>query len=246
MMFTKRIWVWMLALIVSAVGAGAALAGGGLFITDYNITCSSATVTYTASVSGGADMATITVENLTTNQVLASAEDSPFGATVTLTFAPQPVGSVLMITVATYTTVSTTPEGCTGGLTTPSGDPAPPPRCPDGRLNYYDCEPLAIYPVQDEGRYGVEVWIVKAEDKGAGRFGFFVSAADLDALPENPDVPLLVAESEDGYARLYKLPSSELQFIVGPDFEGKTFVYRFADFPDGYPVVSTYTLTEAE
>ncbi len=247
-MSIKRLRFVLALLLVLVWGAGGVLAGqtGQLTITSFAITCSSATITYEATASNGSDFAIVTVENLTTNQVLATDENgSPFGATVTLTFPPQPVGSVLMITVETFMVVSTEPEGCTGDSGSNGGDPIP-PRCADGRLNYYDCEPLAIYPVMDEGSYGVQVWIVEAEQQGAGRFGFFVSSQDLDALPDNPEEPILVAESDDGFARFYKLPSGELQFVGGPDYEGKYFVFRFENFPNQYPEVSTYKLTDLE
>jgi hypothetical protein len=244
---SKRILWLVTPLLTLMVSVWVTVAGegqGDLFILSYNITCSSATVTYEATSSGGLDFAEVTVENLTSGQIIATVSEADvFGDTVTLTYPPQPVGSVLMITVSSFMTVSTAPEACTGETETNTGDPAQPPRCADGRLNYNDCEPLAIYPVNDEGSYGVQVYIVEAEDKGMGRFGFFVFSADLDALPDNPETPILVAESEDGFVRLFKLPSGELQFVGGPDYEGKYFVFRFTDFPTTYPQVSTFTLT---
>lgn len=212
-----------------------------LEILSFSITCTTARVTYEANSSGGFDFAEITVENLTTGNTVASTMDSPWDATVTLTYPAQPVGSVLIITVSTFTTVSSDAiavscvEGAAGSAV---------PVCPDGRLNAFDCEPVAIYPVFDEDSYGIEIWIVKADENGVGRFGFFVSSVDLDALPENPKEPILVAESEDGFVKLYKLPTGELQVNAGPDHEGKIFVFTLEDFPNVYPSVSTYKLAE--
>jgi hypothetical protein len=49
----------------------------------------------------------------------------------------------------------------------------------------------------------------------------------LAELPNYPDAPLEVASTNDGYVVLYKLPSGEYQATIGPDNEGKNFVYIF-------------------
>jgi hypothetical protein len=239
----KAFFQFLLLLVaLLAVSISPTLAGSGsLDILSFSITCTTARVTYEATDSGGSDFADITVENLTTKDVIASTTDSPWDATVTLTYPAQPVGSVLIITVSTFTSVSSdaVAVSCVGG-----GEGSAAPLCPDGRINEFDCEPVAIYPVRDEDRYGIEVWIIEAEEKGIGRFGFFVSSADLDALPDNPEAPILVAESKDGFAKLYKLPTGELQVNAGPDYEGKMFVFTLEDFPNTYPTVNTYKLAE--
>jgi LysM repeat protein len=73
------------------------------------------------------------------------------------------------------------------------------------------------------------------------RFGFFVSAPQLASLPRTQPHPTLrVAQSQDGFAVLYWLDSNEYQINAGPDFEGKTFVFRFAIFPNQTPIVETF------
>jgi hypothetical protein len=49
----------------------------------------------------------------------------------------------------------------------------------------------------------------------------------LSELPAYPDVPLEIASTDDGYVVLFKLPSGEYQVTIGPDNEGKNFVYIF-------------------
>jgi hypothetical protein len=49
----------------------------------------------------------------------------------------------------------------------------------------------------------------------------------LAELPANPDAPLEIASTNDGYVVFYKLPSGEYQTNIGPDNEGKIFVYVF-------------------
>jgi hypothetical protein len=111
--------------------------------------------------------------------------------------------------------------------------------CADGRINYMDCEPIAIYPKHREDGYGLEVWIV--DTSPVGRFGFYVSPAQLAALPDKPEQAIRIAESKDGFAALYKLSSGEYQVNAGPDFEGKVFVFRFSGLPPAaYPNVSTF------
>lgn len=201
------------------------------------IGCTSATVTYESEFSFGQDFADISIINATTSQVIATTTGSPFGDTVTLTYPAQPPGSFLFAEVSVgQANASSRPVAvsCT------EGEDGLRPYCPDGRINYRDCEPVAIYPVQDEDGVGILVYVVKREDKGVGEFGFFVSFAELNALPENPEEPILIAETDDGFAQLYKLPSGEYQVNAGPDDEGKVFEFRFSIIPGEYPEIETW------
>lgn len=66
----------------------------------------------------------------------------------------------------------------------------------------------------------------------------------LAALPANPDEPLEVASTNDRYVVLYKLPSGEYQTNIGPDTEGKIFVYVFEIDP--FQCVSRYQFTTTD
>ncbi len=83
----------------------------------------------------------------------------------------------------------------------------------------------AVYADED----GVTVYAI--DDKSVGKLALFVSAEELEALPENPDENLLVAQSEDGKFTLYKLTTGEYQVNMGPDAEGKTQVIIFDALP---------------
>jgi hypothetical protein len=159
------------------------------------------------------------------------------GLKATINLNPSLVSEGEIIAVESTDQCSTGPVSATAHGLYYAGGPTG-PLCDDGRINYNDCEPVAIYPVNDEGSHGIEVWIV--DTSPVGRFGFFVSAQDLDALPENPAAPIKIASSKDGFATLYKLPSGEYQVNAGPDKEGKTFIFRFDGLPPGeYPTVTT-------
>jgi hypothetical protein len=115
------------------------------------------------------------------------------------------------------------------------------PQCPDGRLNYNNCDKIAIYPVKDEGKFGLEIWIL--DKKIVPEFALFISAADLAALPDSPTRVLTVATSQDGLVTLYKHPNGDYQVNYGPDFEGKVFTFRFSGLPPAsYPEVTTFML----
>lgn len=129
----------------------------------------------------------------------------------------------------------------TGLYYLPTGEPAPRilPQCPDGRINYAHCDKIAIYPIKDEGSFGITVLIV--DKKVVPEFAIFVAAADLAALPETPDSILTVATSENGLVTLYKHPNGDYQVNYGPDFEGKVFTFRFSGIPaSSYPEVTTF------
>jgi hypothetical protein len=115
------------------------------------------------------------------------------------------------------------------------------PQCPDGRINYNNCDKIAIYPTADEGSFGIQVYVV--DHKTVPSFGLFVSAADLNALPANPDKVITIAQSKDGLVILYKHPNGDYQVNYGPDFEGKVFTFRFNSLPAvQYPEVTTFMI----
>jgi hypothetical protein len=127
----------------------------------------------------------------------------------------------------------------TGLFYTAGGAPRIRPECPDGRINYNNCDKIAIYPVKDEDSFGIQVYVV--DHKAVPEFVLFVSAADLDVLPANPDKVIVIAQSTNGLVVLYKHPNGDYQINYGPDFEGKVFTFRFSGLPaTSYPEVTTF------
>ncbi len=129
----------------------------------------------------------------------------------------------------------------TGVYYLPSGLPAARilPQCPDGRINYNHCDKIAIFPIKDEGSFGINILVV--DKKIVPEFAIFVPAADLAALPENPQTILTIATSQDGLVILYKHSNGDYQVNYGPDFEGKVFTFRFNGLPAAkYPEVTTF------
>ena len=127
------------------------------------------------------------------------------------------------------------------GLFYTSGGTGIRPQCPDGRINFNHCDKIAIFPIKDEDSFGIEVLIV--DKKVVPEFAIFVSAADLNALPTNPDKVIIVATSKNGLVTLYKHANGDYQVNYGPDYEGKVFTFRFNGLPaSAYPEVTTFLL----
>ncbi len=113
------------------------------------------------------------------------------------------------------------------------------PQCADGRINFNHCDKIAIFPIKDEGSFGLEVLIV--DKLIVPKFATFTSAQELDALPDEPENDILIAESDDGLVQFYKLRNGEYQVNYGPDYESKVFVFRWKGIPAAsYPVVETF------
>lgn len=226
----------LLMLLPAAVQAGQVVQN--LEILSFSVTCTSATVSYinNGETSFGSDFADVSLQNISNKTILGNTLGSPWGDTVTLNFPEQNTGDILEIVVEVG------PMQATARAIVPAcGEDAElleKSACADGRINFIACEPVAIYPVQDDGGWAMNVWIVERGDP-IGRPGFFVSAEDLAALPANPPAPILVAESEDGFTQLYWLPSNEYQVNAGPDYEGKVFAFRFKSFPGQLPTLTT-------
>lgn len=102
--------------------------------------------------------------------------------------------------------------------------------CDDGRINE-ECDIVAIYLIEDSDGIHMQVWYVLPNDGKNGQFAFMLYANELDALPDNPDEPILVASSTDSFVRLYWMPDNTYQINAGPDGEGKTRVFVFDTFP---------------
>jgi hypothetical protein len=110
--------------------------------------------------------------------------------------------------------------------------------CDDGRLNTA-CDLVAIYALEDFEGTHMQVWYVLPGDGSNGQFAFMLYQDELDALPDNPDEPMLIASSEDNFVNLYWLPDNSFMLTAGPDAEGKTRVFTFTTFPGE---ITSYTL----
>lgn len=205
-----------------------------------SFTCSSVTFSFSNDTNPFSwDFAHVRVTNLNTGTVIY--DDWPVGpygdkSPYTVNFPSQPSGSNLQLEVEVEpNTVSAT------GVCTATDNASPlggAPQCQDARINKYNCEPVAIYPVKTDAGYDLVVYKILPD--GQGQFSFSVSAADLAALPSHPDAPVLVAADPNGFASLYWLPSNEYQIVAGPDAEGKMFKFIFRNFPGEEPRLETY------
>jgi hypothetical protein len=238
MRLSKLVLILFIMGLVFPVNAGKLLTG--IDLTAASIGCSCTTITVNLDIGQGT--ATVTITNTTSGVGLASV---PLGASTpatgfvkTISYNPALVseGDLLLVTVSGGN-FSDQIRGFAPNCSEPS---APVPRfCDDGRININLCEPIAIYPTPDDSGVNMTVMIF---EHGApeSRFGFFVSAQQLANLPRTPHQTMKVAQSRDGFAVLYWLASNEFQINAGPDFEGKTFVFRFSVFPNQTPIVETF------
>lgn len=221
-----------------------------LVMESASFTCSSVTFSFSNDTNPlGWDEAIVTITNVSSGTNIYDSTGSflfsPYGdgSPYTATFLSQPAGSTLRLDVQVDTrTVSAT------GVCTDTGHPVPlvssggAPLCNDGRINRYNCQMVAIYPVKTDAGYDLAVYKIMPD--GHGQFSFSVSAHDLAALPSAPEFPLLVVTSPDGFASLYWLPSNEYQIIAGPDAEGKMFKFIFRQFPGEEPRLIAYMAGE--
>lgn len=152
-------------------------------------------------------------------------------------FGPVSGGSwvdwIIANSVVVDTATASEPEGgwpqC--GVLSPVGLPFNPQ---DGRLNPDAGATAAFYAPPDGS---LQVYGVDAQSHGYP--AIYVSPEEVAALPAAPEANLKIAESDDGKIALYKLTTGEYQLNVGPDFEGKVFVYIFAGDP--LALVKSYT-----
>lgn len=225
--------------------------------TNYPPTCSGdVDVTFDYASNGTVSFNySITVMGLTVpgNVTLPSTNGAVVRATRTFTIpAPVPAGTTLDVSVDGYGDVGYTTQLdsadiqwlCDQGYTAPSSAPAPsvsappvqvapPTPPPDGRLNIQSAD-VVLYP---NGSSGLDVYGVNAD--GSGFLVFSVSGAELAALPDCPATNTLIAANDPANPTiaLYKLTSCQYQLNVGPDQDGKVYVYIF----DTIPPTTIYT-----
>ena len=214
-----------------------------------SFTCSSVTFSFSNDSNPESwDFAIVRVTNLSTSTIIYYndaavdpwGDDSPY----IVDYAPQPTGSILELEIQVDTRNVSAQGVCTGSdFSSPLAPSGSTPQCQDERINKYNCEPVAIYPVKTDAGYDLVVYRITST--GQGLWLFSVSAPDLTALPSHPDTPLLVAADPNGFAELYWLPSNEYQIIAGPDAEGKMFKFIFRQFPGEEPRLITYMAGEA-
>jgi hypothetical protein len=245
--FNRQMLAGLLFMLFSLLGVPFALAGVAAPGLSVTITSNSACngVAFTVTNTSGGTLSTIDIsiwdgaKTIFSQTIsLANGTSQNFNVSFPTT---EPSGTTLVIRAQDSAIYDQVQYNCFGLLTLSGNTSAVPPSrlCDDGRINYNNCDKVAIYPVADEDSYGLEVWIV--DDGNTPSFGFFVSAARLDRLPDKPTHNIRIAISKDRRTALYKLTTGEYQVNYGPDAEGKVFVYTFSGLPPtDYPTVTTF------
>lgn len=96
-----------------------------------------------------------------------------------------------------------------------------------------------VDPLDDGG-----ISIVSYGVDGISPTSLYISPEDLAALPDEPGRNTLVDQTADGYVKIYKLTTGEYQANIGPDGEGKIFVYVFTFDP--VTCVSRYEMSVSD
>jgi hypothetical protein len=113
--------------------------------------------------------------------------------------------------------------------TTGCPESEPSETAPDDRLNWKHGDSYArLYVVTDEdGNAAVQMYCL--DNGNTGTLALSITQADLQDQPEQPSVNTLVEQSDLCHTQFYILTTGEYQINVGPDSEGKHFVYIFRD-----------------
>lgn len=117
--------------------------------------------------------------------------------------------------------------GCSSGAT--AGEAVP--FRPDSRINPHQEAPVAVYCQDDD----LVFYAIGADSKGT--LALYVPASDLEDT--SPAVNTLIAQADPGIS-LYRLTSGDLQMNVGPDTEGKYYVYMWNNCDPDSGVHSTF------
>jgi hypothetical protein len=165
----------------------------------------------TISISGssGSTTTTWTGANLTVALDYGSAHTMPTSTSKTISCAPAPISPIVV-----YGTL-----------------PPPLPSFNDGRLTNSHGDQIAVFSTVEDGKTGLQVWIVDGLTVPA--FALDISGDAIEEAQAQEGVTLLIGETEDGLVQVYKLATGEIQINYGPDSEGKIFVYRFTDLRVG-------------
>lgn len=91
---------------------------------------------------------------------------------------------------------------------------------PDSRINPHQEAPVAIYCQDDD----LVFYAIGADSKG--ELALYVKASAL--VDADPSANILIAKADPGIS-LYRLAGGELQMSVGPDADGKYYVYIWTD-----------------
>ena len=71
-----------------------------------------------------------------------------------------------------------------------------------------------------------------------------ISAGTIADLPANPTSNTKIGATSDNYVQVYKLTTGEFQANIGPDAEGKIFVYVFSINPQN--CISRYEISVSD
>lgn len=79
------------------------------------------------------------------------------------------------------------------------------------------------------GEQYLDIW--QLDENGIGQSALYVSAEDINALPEFLHENTLISSTEDGFISVYKLVTGEFQINIGPLSDGKIHVIIFDQIP---------------
>lgn len=96
----------------------------------------------------------------------------------------------------------------------------------DGRMNWHELySPVALYAEPDgSGDYALHIYRIGS---GGGTLALIVTVEMIQEAPEELEEAFLLAQTEDGYIRVYILTNGKFQIMIGPDDEGKITIIVF-------------------
>lgn len=210
------------------------------FFASIDATCDGFTLTWGPPETGGSSTVSIFIND----ELFSTATESATNGTITESIDPPLTGTSVVRTLiaisgtgfAANVTDSVTVDCSEADTATTSVEYIQ--LCGDGRTNINVCEPLAIYPLVSEAGTGM---IIYSTPRGSnfGVFELAIPAEALQALPTAISEACVVDASDDGDVVVYLLTTGEIQINIGPDEEGKVFVFRYAAFP-GQPELETF------